>query len=369
MAQMEAGKGNPHVYKFLPEPKDDPLTEDKHYIRVDVVSWFVNEQSNWRNKFSASADLRIGMLEGRLEYLVGLGVFNLSGGTRFAPGFDQAVLPWRSYPGGDIKITARLNVTEKNTTVTTLLQNSMNVSLGLVAGMVQTATQVGSDILMKTGGELIKGVREVLMQQKGLNNIFQENGIQAAIDKAEFTGDYMYILLHRGSDLDKSQIEIKTEHNGFEAVPVMKSTEGVPTEILIDGAWILLSLRKSDTYQSVRDWKERKRSFFAKIKEVVNDVEVNRIAKDEGLKKLEPNDDESSIMGEYFLLRAIILTDGVINQNQADNEVRELRKYIQDAKNAITGHETAQFQVAIRRVEQESPPNITDQEVSLKNSV
>jgi hypothetical protein len=105
---------------------------------------------------------------------------------------------------------------------------------------------------------------------------------------------------------------------------------------LEDGAWLLLRLRRSDEFSGVRSWFIDTAKLRSKVKSLVDDVKAGLITKDDGLAQLKPSGTgDKTILDEFFRLRSIIYSDGVLSVREAGAQVGLLYATIVAAKDAI----------------------------------
>jgi len=211
MDPIEAGNGEHHVYKITVDSADSAkLTARNHYLGVDAVSWFVNKDSSWFRNRMASGAMSIKLSSGLEEYHVALGTFALEAGTRRAPIFDRPALPDRNYRGGPLTFFAQLSGVKSDTALSGILKSAATASLGVVSGMVATATVAGpSKLLGGAGQAIIEGVR-TLLTSTGDNRepLFDFNGIEYTIQPEEIVGPQIFLLLHRGSELVERNLTV-----------------------------------------------------------------------------------------------------------------------------------------------------------------
>lgn len=329
---LEAGQGEHKAYKIMPEATDDmaPLKARKHYVGVDALSWYVNKTSSWFTKRMASGTLEIKLSNGLEKYQTALGTFSLRGGARFAPIFQKPVLPDRNYRGGPLTFTAHLTAVKKNTAIGSMLKSAANASLGIVAGMVDTAAVAGpAQLLTAAGGELIDGVREILGNSaEGREPLFDDIGLEITLRAADIQGPAVYLLLHRGTALDETKLQIRAA--GELLLPYHDGA------LLEDGAWLLLRVRRTDEYSNVRTWYSDARSLRGRIDDLANDVADGVLDQDEALGEFTPSErGNKTLWDEYLRLRAVIRSDGVLTEREASSYVGQLRSRINQTKTAI----------------------------------
>ena len=343
----EAGKGEHHVYPIVTNTKPDAaaLTPGLHYLGIDAVAWYINKTSSWFTDRMASGTLQISIASGAEQYQAALGTFELKAGAKTAPVFERPVLPDRNLIGGPITLNASLTAIKKDTVIAGLLKSAANASLGIVAGMVQTATATGpAKLLSAAGDELISGVKKVLSDTGAKREaLFDFSGLEISIQPNTVVGDEMYLLLHRGADLDQSNLKIKKV--GQLVLPYLGGA------LLDDGAWLMLRLRRSDEYTGARDWYAAARTLRGKIESLVADASSDVIPKDEALKQLKPSvAGTTTLFDEFARLRAIIRNDGVLSERQASVFVADLNAQIVAARKAISATDPAVFANTVEKL-------------------
>jgi hypothetical protein len=204
----------------------------------------------------ASGTLDIKLAGGLEIYQAALGTFELKGGSKTAPVFDRPVLPDRNYRGGVLTFAASLTAIKKDTAIAGLLKSAADASLGVAAAMVDTATLAGpTRLLAAAGSDIIGGVRSLLNTGEKREPLFDFSGLEFTLRADDIMGPRLYLLLHRGTELDEQQLQV--QKSGQLQLPFYG------TAPLDDGAWLLLRVRRSDEYSGgVRDWFDATRSFF-----------------------------------------------------------------------------------------------------------
>jgi hypothetical protein len=339
----EAGHGEYHVYKIVPSSSDSSaLTKDQNYLGIDAVSWFVNKESSFWTDRVASGTLDITLAGGLEKYQVALGTFELKDGSKTAPVFDRPVLPDRNFRGGVISVSAFLTSIKKDTSISNMLKSAASASLGVVAGMVQTASLTGpAKILGAAGEDLLGGVKKVLTDTADKKEpIFDIGGFELTVQPTELVGPNIYLLLHRGADLSQASIEVRLQGN-----LIAPFADGSPLQ---DGAWLLLRLRKTSEYAGVRDWFEALKALKNNIVTAVQDFQDGNIPKDEALKRLSASSTgNQTLFDEFARLRAIILSDGVLTTAEASTYVAQVRTSLVAARKAITDQTPQPFHTLV----------------------
>jgi hypothetical protein len=323
------------------------LSQGQHYLEVTAVSWFINKQGNWLQKLMASGTLDINLADGQETYQVALGTYELRGGARIAPVFNEPVLPERVYRGGHLAVSASMTIVQRDEVIATLLKSAASASLGVVAGMVQTATIAGpSKILGAAGQSLITGVNSVLSTGDKKISVFASDSFKDNLKGEDFVGAEMYLLMHRGSDLNQSGLSVKK--TGQLDMPYLDD------RLLDDGAWLLLKLTRTTTYHGVRDWFESAKNLRQKVKGLVDDFDSpgGLVSKDEALKLLSAGGaGNPTYYDEFVRLRGIIYNDGVLSEGESSVYVTALRSVIEEARKSITQGKPGDFVVSIADIQ------------------
>jgi len=329
----EAGQGEHHVYRIvLKDPSDQgKLTARNHYIGVEAVAWYINKRSSWFTQRMASGTLDIKLSGGLEKYQAALGTFELASGAKTAPVFDKPVLNDRNYRGGPISFTAMLSAIKKDAVIGSMLKSAANASLGIVAGMVNAATLSGPPKILSAAGEdIINSVRKVLCDTgENREPIFDFTaGLEFTILPESIVGPQTFLLLHRGAALNDADLTVRT--TGQLLMPFYNN------EVLDDGAWLLLRVRRSDEYSGVREWFDDARKLQGRIKSLVDDVAAGFLTKEDGLAQLKPSSTgDKTLLDEFFRLRSVINNDGVLTEREAGLYVGQLYTAILAAKKAI----------------------------------
>jgi hypothetical protein len=333
MSSMEAGKGEHRVYPISDPVPGDPgkLTARNHYVGVDAVAWFINKQSSWFTDRMASGTLEIKLAGGLESYQVALGTFTLKGGSKTAPVFDKPVLPDRNFRGGGLTFVAALTAIKKDTAIAGLLKSAADASLGVAAGMVDTATLAGpTKLLAAAGSDILGGVRTLLKDTgEKREPLFDFSGLEFTLKPEEVVGPRSYLLLHRGSQLD--EVKLKVQKIGHLQMPFYGDAP------LDDGAWLLLRIRRSDEYSGVREWFDAARAFRLRVSALVDDVLSGVLSKDDALKEFRasPGGDKT-LHDEFIRMRGVIGGDGVLTEREAVYHIGQLRVRLDAARRAIS---------------------------------
>jgi hypothetical protein len=292
----------------------------------------------------ASGTLDINLSSGQEKYQSGLGTFQLKRGAKTAPVFEQSVLPDRNFVGGVISLNASLTGIKKDTVLAGMLKSAANASLGIVAGMVQTASVAGpaagpaggpTQLLAEAGGELISGIRTVLSDTAPKREpLFDFSGLGFSVQPTSLTGPESFFLFHRGAQLEETKLTIRPSGN------LLLPYYGAGP--LDDGAWLLLRFRRSDEYSGVRDWFPRARSLRGNLSALVSDVQNDIITKADALKRLKPSvSGDPTLYDQFANLRGVILNDGVLSEREAGLYVGQLQAFFVAARKAIAEHQSA----------------------------
>lgn len=346
MSGMEAGRGEHRVYPVADPVAGDTerLTARWHYVGVDAVAWYINKQSNWFSDRMASGTLEIKLAGGLEAYQIALGTFSLKGGSKTAPIFDRPVLPDRNYRGGVLTFAAALTAIRKDTAIAGLLKSAADASLGVAAGMVDTATLAGpTKLLAAAGSDILGGVRTLLKDTgEKREPLFDFGGLEFTLKPEEVVGPRCYLLLHRGSELEGAKLQVRKA--GQLQLPFYG---GAPLD---DGAWLLLRIRRSDEYAGVRDWFESARAFRLRVGTLVDDAASGAISREEALREFRSTGSDKTLFDEFVRLRGVIGGDGVLTEREAVYHIGQLRTRLDAARRAIAEGERTLYYDAIRAV-------------------
>jgi hypothetical protein len=342
----EAGRGEHHFYTIIPEGGNDQekLTAGSHYIGVDALSWFINKTGYWFLDRVASGTLDIKMSGGSEEYPVALGRFHRPEKARIAHVFEKPVLSDRNYRGGPISLTASLYGVRKEPVISAVLKSAAIASLGIVAGMVETATVNGpAGILAAAGKDITTNVHKMLSDSSlKSETLFDFSLIDCFIRPEAMIGPEIFALFHRGAELDKSKLSV---NYGVDVEKTLGLSVKRQSEILMpyyenapleDGAWLLIRIRRSDEYSGARSWSANMGKLREEVKKLVGDVKSGLITKEDGLAQLKPSETgNKTILDEFFRLRSLICSDGVLTEREAGAQVGLLYVAILAARDAI----------------------------------
>jgi len=341
----EAGRGEQHIYKILPKGGTDlaKLTAGCHYVSVDAVSWFINKQSLWFAERIGTGILDIKMAGGVENYPVALGVFTLPGEGRIAQVFEKPALIERNYRGGSISLSAVFSSVRRDTVTSDVFKGSARASLGVVAGMVETAGLTGPAGIFAAAGRDITGNVLKVLEDPILKRdaFFDFTNAEYYLKPEAMIGPEVFILFHRGAALNEAGLSVKygvdSSKSGLstrrQSETLMPYYENAPLE---DGAWLLVRIRRSDEYSSVRSWFIDAAKLRNQVKSLVEDVKAGSITKDDGLAQLKPSaTGDRTIMDEFLRLRTIISSDGVLSEREAGAQVGLLYTALVAAKEAV----------------------------------
>lgn len=252
---QKAGKGTyePRALKLEGTPADvTPILARKHYLRIEVPKWFVNNKSDFMNDKIVSGTVEIKI--GDENYNAILGTFPLSGDNRTSPVFDRALVDNRVYNGGDLTIKVFIKGIKKDTVMGGLLKNLADSALNVAVGQVATMTGFGAvPALNEASKTLTAGVKETLNKGESQYGIFEESGgLEKTFRKADLAtwGNETFWLAYRGDTLSGKTVKIIADGQGSYDVQVDNSP-------LRQGAWVLFRISRESAYGNYRPWMPR----------------------------------------------------------------------------------------------------------------
>jgi hypothetical protein len=312
------------------------LTLQKHYLAVDAVSWFVNQESSWFRDRAATGTLSITF--GDESYHVALGLYEQKDGARIAPVFDKPVLPARAFKGGPITVQAVLSGVSTTTGLGKMLQEVASAALGVAGTMAQTATLAGpSPVLTAAGAAMIKGVRQLLDAQDTKLRLFDPTtGIEKTVQPADVRGPVTYLLLYRGDKLDPKKLRVATA-GGTE----QPTYDG---RLLADGVWLLIRFRVTSEYPVEPVWLGRVRDWIADVERLADDVAVGGVTAEAARAKLTAGGDGTPSLYDTFRdLTAAVRADGVLTAAESGSYLGVLRAVRLLALRLVNGGNPAAF--------------------------
>lgn len=344
MLMVKAGVGEHEATIILMSDDKTPLTLHKHYLRIDAVRWFVNQEAGWFTDKIVTGTLSIKIEPGE-SYNVTLGVYELKGGAKIAPVFGRTVLPARAFRGGPITVQAVISGVAESNGVGKVLQGVADAALGVVGTMVQTATLTGpSKVLGEAGGALVGGVRDLLNAQGNSLRLFDpKTGIDKTIQPTDFRGPRMYLLLHRGTKLEPNKLAI----TGEEGAEVLFYED----RELEDGVWLLLRFQRLTEYPVEPSWLPKFRGWIQSVRHLADSWEDNLLTQKAARAKLTGGGEGSeSVYDVYRDLTAVILSDGLLTAAESGSYLAALRAVWRLAIKLVDRGERAEFDNAMTRL-------------------
>ncbi|MFZ1730010.1 MAG: hypothetical protein WBQ23_00495 [Bacteroidota bacterium] len=343
----KAGNGNPHKYTILVDntPSAPQYAPDKHYIGIDAVVWFVNDQSNFFTDRMVAGTIEI-TLNGQ-NFPVVLGQYELKGGQQVAPIFDRALITSVPYRSGNIVLKAVIQGNRQNTMVGTLLKQMAVATITAVAGAVSLETGgVGGAALAAAGGTLVKGAQQVLSDNDDKKvNIF--NPFEITIHPVEdLRGTQSYILLHKGTDdLVAAEFAIASDAAGMDV-----QYDGRPFR---DGAWLLLRLRRNDTYLGdPRPWLSDVDGVMNALDELIDSWNSSLISVEEVKRNLVKSASETpSVADQVGIATRRIRSDEALILSDRRKYAAVLRAYLQAAINSAGADDPRLYYDAVAAIE------------------
>ncbi|MBA2382627.1 MAG: hypothetical protein H0V73_11010 [Chloroflexi bacterium] len=260
-----AGDGEPQVLTPTVEPSSTdrlPLAPRKHYLAVDALSWYVNRDPSFWNERMVSGTIEVAV--GDQIFKVALGTYDLERDTHLGPSFNKAILEPIAYRGGKIRIHSVVKGIEQDNALGGILRSVATASINVVSGAISTASIAGPALVLKDAGTaLIGGVQTLLAEGKKPFAVFDQlSGLSHELSPESVIGPDTYLLLHRGNQL--SELNLRVRDLGQDVFEVRY--DGVPLE---DGAWILLRVRRTETFGRERPWEGEARRTRDRIDDVM----------------------------------------------------------------------------------------------------
>jgi hypothetical protein len=374
-SKTKAGTGEHHVFVCPQEdtPSNDTtgFQRDRHYLRIEAVRWYVNQQGNFLKKRQAGGilELVVGGDTDKATFQLGLGKYQLEQGATTAPIFDRAVLPNRRYLGGDLTIRAFVRVMREDKLLGSLLRNMAQSSLGIVAGSIATGpgSAVGTMALTAAGKSLADGIQSILKDAEGTDDVLDPGGAEGTFELSKLKGPENYIVIHRGEKL--SAVTALVRELGGEPQLFRGTT---PVE---DGAWLLLRVRREDAYGATRPWDDDLRNARAELRELFTRWKNGDKTQDEVKKVLlaTGQTDAPSLGDRFYALHQTTLRDPVLTVSEAGFEAAKIETLLQAAKKAAADNTPGALDKFWDKLERElesgSLPQTEESNLLIENAV
>jgi hypothetical protein len=358
----EAGEGNYEKFWFpsTNNARNKKFERFNSYIRVSVVSWFVNKQSSYWTDRMASGTCEVTV--GEEPYSIALGTFALDEGAYTAPIFDKVIVDNRLWVSGDLGIKVFLKANQSDTVLATVLKDMAQSSLGVASSSAATyGTQLASGPyapLAAAGKTLITSVQNILSSGKKPLPIFDLGGLDFTTALSLLEGEVNYVLLLRGNRSVVTKDKLAIVESGPNVRVLFNNNQ------LTDGAWMLLRVANETTYGKVRPWEEPSNALRLEIANLMGKVTNGLVSKIDALTLLLPTPvgtqpsatgTKTKTLGDRVQeLESQITNDTLLSVNERSSE---------DGKN------TAVWYAAISACRADKPNNFAASVKSLENAL
>jgi hypothetical protein len=334
----KAGEGNPHKFVITESSGGAKAFEnDRHYVGLDAVIWFVNQQGGFFTDRMVAGTVEIA-LNGS-AFPVVLGQYELKGGQQIASIFDRALISSSPYKSGRIVLKTTIQGNKSNTMAGALLKQVAAATLTAVAGAVTLETGgLGGVALSTAGGVLVKGVQQALDDNSDRKvTIF--DSFEVTIDPpSELRGSQSYLLIHRGSDnLDASKLKIVSGAQGTDV-----NYDGSPFR---DGAWLLIRLRRLEDYHGdPRPWSSAYDNIQLEFVDLFNQWATQQKTVDEVKQQLRPTTTGNpTLADELVALSRRISADEALIIRDRKKYSAVLYSYLNAANKAAAANDPGEF--------------------------
>jgi len=306
-----------------------PIQPGQEYLAIDGVRWFVNMRATPFKSKMAAATLDVKLDQELFEFV--LGTFETEHGAKTAPFANVELVRPTPYQGGTLTLTSMITAIKQNTQLAKLLQGISSATVTAAAGAVSFGSgSVAATIATSAIKTTVEGVNG-LLQAEGTKQveIFGKSGCTFGVHpEKDCRTKETYVLLRRGSrDLldDKFSVVV----SGGLAELRYAGQE------LLDGAWMLLRIRREDHFDE-RPWQDEVNKLLAEIKNIVSSVEMGGTTKADAQKALVPSGGEPGTLGDRILaLLHVISTDQTITEPDREKERDEIKKAWEGAREAV----------------------------------
>jgi hypothetical protein len=351
---FEAGEGE-YARFWFPSPnnsaQDGGFVRRDNYVRVSVVSWFANKDSDWWKDRMVSATCQVTL--GSEAYDVALGTLSLEGGAHTAPTFDKLIVDNRLWVEGSLSVKAFLRASQIDTVLAGILKDMAKSSLGIastaVEGYASKAAAGPYAPLLSAGQTLVSTVQNLISKAPKPLVIFEPDGfdVTAPTSLSELRGKVNYLLLLRANPrlTTRDSIRIVEDPNGV--VEVL--SHGTP---LKDGAWMLLRIAKESVYGRARTWEDESEALQLDITGLVDQLKAGIISNTQALAKLTPSTVEAKTsattqfqtLGDRVVdLQSLISHDSALSKSERGTELGKLQAVWTLALAACRGNNPSLF--------------------------
>lgn len=308
---QKAGRGEYQPLVLKLDGKQDDTNQfmpDEDYIRIEEITWYVNSQGNILKDRMVSGIVKVQI--GSESYESPLPLYDLKGGNKTAPLFNQTILYNRVYRGGDIKMTIFISGIKKNTATGELLTSLAKTAIDIGIGKVGTITAIGTNPALATASQsLSEGVKGLLKSGEDQYGIFQQNdGLQYTF-RTDLSGSENFLLAYRGDPLVSSQVKVISVDNTTYGVEVNNKS-------LDQGAWVLFRITRMPVYNDVRPWTDRARKIKTSLDELMDNWRTNAITQDELKKQLTATTTSNSTADKLLAIRSEINNDLALTRSE-----------------------------------------------------
>lgn len=309
-----AGRGEHHCYVLRsPSAEKVSIKKNESYISLKGCSWQVNRANSWLKSkdITATLSLQTGNAE-NLSFCPGL--YTRKGKDTIVPMPFYELLPYTKYEGGTIKLRAQFSGIKKDLRVNTLIQSAATSSRHIAQAFSQynLANSESTQGLCSAGEEIVGGIQDVIQLENDISSqIFAPfNGPFLELDLEVYQESELYVLFHRGSELDPSMLKI-THRNDTE-IPLFNNLP------LTDGAWILIKLTSLSAFPKRRPWQTELDTFQFYIEDLVKKaLKLKMLGSTDLFKQNIPESYcSTSLQDNYVYVRNKISQDTALNLSE-----------------------------------------------------
>lgn len=327
---QKAGKGS-YDPIVLPPPVVAGAQADNtpfagHYIRLEASTWFMKDQDSLLSKKTISGTIEIHL--GDEKYQLVMGSYPLSGGNQTAPLFNRAILDYRAYTKGDLRLIVFIKGIKTDKLLGRLLKNVASSAIGIAGEKLASVTTLGfSSILTGAQQDLFQGVQEVLRTGEDQYEVFAENnGLDFTIQQARLTGKEKFYLAYRGNPIRDRNVAVTQSGDVFDV-----TVDGAP---LREGAWILFRIAREDSYGNPRAWQPKAEKAMADVDDLMQNWSLGAKTQTEVQTALTPTLRGETIADKMLAVRAEVRADEALTFNEKSLEAARLVAILQTARDA-----------------------------------
>ncbi len=322
---------------------DRGFTKGRDYISIQLVDWYVNQQSNWADDKSVIGTVTVDFGPEKFSFV--LGQYLLKHGATTIPQFNDPLVRTHPYVTAPI-ITVFAKTVDKKTPWGAFAESLKTATFSLANTYIQTAI-VGTSgpLLLGPAQTAVSGLQTALNSQPNEKPIFDLSGFSGGIQSEQLSHPVTYILFHRGF-VDPTQFQI-TLGSGATPYPMLGN------QPLADGAWMLFRVTRSQVFDGDRPWTSEVTGVTDSLAEAFRAWELSSTNKVEATNALmlTPERGSKSAADRISNLRILINGDTCLTRLDQRFNVARLDAITKIANDALAMDKASDYRTRVNKLE------------------